>query len=334
MRAELWARAEGLGLRGVLVPEQHGGSGGDLSDLAAALEGFGRHALPLPFLAAHGVVPWLLTAAGPRGCALLPAVATGTIRAVPVLDALAGWHRTRPGTQLSCRVVDGRVAVRGTAVGVEDVPDATHHLLGVRGASGEPVLVLVPVSVATSATPRTRLDDRTTVDLSFDGLVDRDAVLASAADADAAVTTALGLATLLSCVEVVAALGALVGETVTYLSERHQFDVPLATFQVLRHHVADMYLAYDNLAALTDRTVRAAAERGLPDPETVALLGVRRADASRQVATTAIQLHGGMGVTEELHATRLVKRLLMSAFEYGDGAFHADHLVTIRGART
>jgi alkylation response protein AidB-like acyl-CoA dehydrogenase len=64
--------------------------------------------------------------------------------------------------------------------------------------------------------------------------------------------------------------------------------------------------------------------------EGTALVKLRLSDVSRFVAHTAIQVHGGMGITEELQATRLTKRILMADFEYGDGIFHAERLLASR----
>jgi alkylation response protein AidB-like acyl-CoA dehydrogenase len=175
------------------------------------------------------------------------------------------------------------------------------------------------------------MDGRASADIGFGAVAAgmRD-VLATGETVRAAVEQVRDKAALLAGVEAVAAMGALLEQTIAYLSERKQFGVALSSFQVLRQYVADMYVAYENLRALLNSTLqRVAVEPELPWEE-VALVKVRLADVARFFAHNAIQLHGGMGVTEELQATRLAKRILMSDFEYGDGAFQAERLLRAR----
>ena len=108
---------------------------------------------------------------------------------------------------------------------------------------------------------------------------------------------------------------------VRYLLQRQRFGVTLATFQALRHRVAEMYGAYRNLGGL----VQAALQE--PDWRNIAFAKLRLGEAGRFVAEQAIQVHGGMGITEELPATRLARRILMAEVEWGERHWEAARLV-------
>lgn len=336
-RAAIWRDTVGLGWSGVLIEEECGGAGGSLLDLAAVLEGCGRFALPVPVLAAFGVGPLLIAAlGGGRKNELLGQIVAGTTLVSPVLDPLDSWKPPgRSNTGLSARADGERMTLDGEVRGVEAVPGATHYLIACaleRSGGAAPALCLVSAaSRGIAVRDRIRMDGRASADIGFGAVAAgmRD-VLATGETVRTAVEQVRDKAALLAGVEAVAAMGALLEQTIAYLSERKQFGVALSSFQVLRQYVADMYVAYENLRALLNSTLqRVAVEPELPWEE-VALVKVRLADVARFFAHNAIQLHGGMGVTEELQATRLAKRILMSDFEYGDGAFHAERLLRAR----
>lgn len=338
-RETIWHEAAGLGWSGVLIEEQFGGVGGGLLELAAVLEGCGRFALPLPVLAAFGVAPLLVAAlCGERKSELLGNITAATTLVCPLLDSLdnsKALSRSKAG--LLAKVDGARLLLNGEVLGVETVPGATHYLIACsieRAGTSAPALCLIPAAnKGISVRERIRMDGRASADIRF-GNVEasmRD-VLATGEAVRTVVAEVRDKAALLAGVEAVAAMGALLEQTIAYLSERKQFGVTLSSFQVLRQYVADMYVAYENLRELLNRTLqRVAAEPVLPWEE-VALVKLRLSDVARFFAHTAIQLHGGMGVTEELQATRLAKRILMSDFEYGDGAFHAERLLAARAA--
>jgi alkylation response protein AidB-like acyl-CoA dehydrogenase len=336
-RKILWGETVSLGWSITLVPEDFDGAGGNLLDLAAIIEGCGRFALPLPALAAFGVAPLLVaTLIGKRKEQLFRDIAASKILLFPLLEPCTGFGGT--DSTLSAKSRGNDLVIDGKALGVQVVPDATHYLIACpteHAAAPRPALLLVPSATSGIAVQdRVRMDGRASADLYFSGVaVEAQNLLASGAAVTASIEKVHDTAALLVCVEAVAAMGALLEQTISYLTDRTQFDVPLSSFQVLRHYVADMYVAYENLRALTNHTLRlAAAEPDRPWSE-VALVKLRLTDVSRLLAHTAIQVHGGMGVTEELPATRLAKRILMSDFEYGTGDFHAQRLLDERAGR-
>ncbi len=122
-------------------------------------------------------------------------------------------------------------------------------------------------------------------------------------------------------------MGALIEQTIAYLSNRVQFGVPLSSHQALRHRVAEMFVEYENLRALVGQALRAACDAPLLPARDIAFAKFRLGHVGRFVAESAVQCHGGMGMTEALPAIRLARRVMMAEFEYGDRVFHAARLL-------
>lgn len=303
----LWDEIDALGWPLSLIPEKMGGVGGTIEDALALIEGAARFAVPAPLAKALLLAPQLLDAA------TLARAAAGEIRPAVVLDAAYPWRAGWPEAA-TLRLTNGRID--GEVLGTEMVPGATHFLIAVEGK-----LALVAAEKVEVRTHR-RIDDRLAADLRFDG------VEADALHPGDGIDDAIDLAALGACVEIVAGAATVIEDSVRYLNERHQFGVALSSFQVLRHYVADMYVAYQNAHAVTAAAIRAAvvAPDRLPWRD-IALAKLRAGEVARFVAETAIQLHGGMGMTEENRATRIGKRLMMADLEWGDRAWQAERLL-------
>jgi len=333
MRERIWQETLGLGWAGVVVPEELDGSGGGLLELAAILEGCGRFALPLPVLAAFGVAPFLIDSlGGNKRIPILKEIANSQVLICPVLDLLDGSKSLARSKANALTKADGdRIILEGEVLGVEAVPGATHYLLACLVFGGTALYLLPAKTAGVGTTARLRMDGRASVDIHFDAVVlDPQWALAAGDNVRIEVERTRDEAAVLASVEIVAAMGALLEQTISYLSQREQFGVKLSSLQVLRHYVADMYAGYANLRALVVHVIKTIARDGDPPLEGTALVKLRLSDVSRFVAHTAIQVHGGMGITEELQATRLTKRILMADFEYGDGIFHAQRLLASR----
>lgn len=305
-RPSIWRQSVAMGWPALLVDEALGGAGGTLADLGAVIEGCGREALGLPLVRRCAQVPLLLMGAGGAGAEqVLQAVCAGKVDAdladgrALVLEPLA----------------DGGVCLRGTLEGVDADWPFTHVLV-----VADHHLLLLP-SAALPA-PRARfegIDGARIADYTLDGLtLPAGAVLQRGEAVDRAVARADDMAVFAATLEMAAMLGATIEHCVAYLSTRMQFGVALSTFQVLRHKVVDLYVAYESASVLLARLVGDAVDSGVLRSRDVALCKLYLNDLARRGAETSIQLHGGMGMTTELPAARLAQRLLCAEFELGD----------------
>ena len=138
-------------------------------------------------------------------------------------------------------------------------------------------------------------------------------------------------ATALVCAEAVGAIAYANAATLDYLKTRQQFGVPIGTFQALQHRMVDMTISYEQvksmagLACATVDTERDAAKR----KRMVSAAKVKVADAARHVSQESIQLHGGMGMSDELKVSHTFRRLTVIAQLFGDANHHLERFTTL-----
>jgi alkylation response protein AidB-like acyl-CoA dehydrogenase len=137
---------------------------------------------------------------------------------------------------------------------------------------------------------------------------------------------AVDFATALLCAEAVGAIRFANETTLEYLKTRKQFGVPIGSFQALQHRLVDMVISYEQARSMASLAcARVDAEK---DPavrkRVVSAAKVRIADACRHVSQESVQLHGGMGMTEELKVSHTFRRLTMIAQQFGDADHHLE----------
>ncbi|MDR6427508.1 alkylation response protein AidB-like acyl-CoA dehydrogenase [Variovorax paradoxus] len=314
-----------LGWAATLVPEEAGGAGGTLSDLASIVEGLATHGLQLPVVETCAVVPLLLQAAG-AGTARrwLEAVADGSMRIAPLVALSA----TPDHDAVTARHLDIGYELSGVVEGVDLTLPATHYLVPAQ-MDGDDALFLVDAERLGAPKARYRtMEGRMGADFVLERLaLPEGACLARGDAVREARAKATDAALLLTAADTVAALATLIRQTVLHLKERRQFGVALASFQVLRHRVADMYVKYLGAKGLVIHCFHEYEQSAADLRRTLRLAKVSLAESARACAESAIQMHGGMGVSEEVLATRTAQRLIASEFRYGDRLLHAARLL-------
>lgn len=317
-----------MGWACTLVPEDAGGVGGTLADLASVIEGLATHGLHLPVIETCAAAPLLLSAAAPDVAARwLGALCEGSA----VIAPLAALSASLDEPAVQARHLDIGFALSGEVLGTLLPHALTHALLPARLPDGEAAVFLIERErlPAPSAQWQT-MEGRTAVDLRLDGLaLPEAACLARGTPARLALERADNAALVLSAADTVAALAALIQRTIAHLQERRQFGVALASFQALRHRTADMYVRYTGARGLLVHALlayEAAGGQGSALRRTLRLAKVSLAETARACAESAIQMHGGMGLSEEVLATRLAQRLIASEFRYGDRLTHAGRI--------
>lgn len=314
-----------LGWTATLVPEESGGVGGSLADLASIVEGVAGHAVHLPVVETCAVVPLLLQAAAPETAKRwLESVAEGSAQVAP-LSALSS---SLEHTDVRARHLDIGYELDGAVLGIDASLPATHYLVPAL-IDEDLALFLVDAERIGAPHPTYRtMDGGRGADVRLAKVsVPEGACIARGPAARAALLAADDAALLLTATDTVAALAALIQQTIVHLKERKQFGVALSSFQVLRHRVAEMYVKYLGAKGLLLHCFDEQ-QAGAPDlRRTLRLAKVSLAETARWCAEAAIQMHGGMGMSEEVLATRLAQRLLAAEFRYGDRLEHAARLL-------
>jgi alkylation response protein AidB-like acyl-CoA dehydrogenase len=324
-----------MGWPALLVDEARGGAGGTLADLTAVVEACARHATGLPLVRRCALAPALLMAAASP--ASTP-VATPTFKLQtqsaanhPAIEAAlralcAGtWDiDVAGGAQVQVAPQSGGGVCLSGALELVDATFTSSHVL----VPTPQHLLLLPREVLPAIWPRQRgLDGRCTADVMLEDLaLGPSAVLASGNAAQAAARTAADLGALVAAIEMAGTLGALVEHCIAHLSTRVQFGVALATFQVLRHGVVELYVPYEAASVMLARLVADTVRSGQLSSRDAAMTKLYLNDLARRGAEAAIQLHGGMGMTTELQATRLAQRLIAAQFEHGERLTLLDEL--------
>jgi alkylation response protein AidB-like acyl-CoA dehydrogenase len=310
---DAWAALVAAGVTGLVVPEALGGAGLSVADAAPVLDALGFHGIATPFLETAVIAPILLTGQQtPAADEVLRAIASGERVAVAGLDP-----RLRPS--VSATPTGSGWRLDGDALLVLDVNEAGHILVAARTEGYAPALLLAaPGADGLTMRRYPTIDRRSAADLRF---INVDAVLLGT-DMDEVLTAAGDVALACLSVEAAALMRRLVADTVAYTKEREQFGQPIARFQALQHRMVDMHIQARRTAATAARAVAALDGHWAERARLASAAKVTAAEAGRFVGQNAVQLHGGMGMTEELPIARLFRRLTVIEHELGSADQH------------
>lgn len=302
----LWSDlADTLGLAGLGLPEAVGGFGGGAIEIALVMSELGPALAGADWLS-HVVATILLARVAPDH-AMLADLASGSRRIATICRASAS---SMPAVQ------DG--TVRGTAALVAGAAEADMFLL----ADSDALLLIAADGGKVDQRHRLMHDGSAVADLGFTLIPDDAVRLVAGAEARALADHANDLILAGRCAEAAGLMRAMIADSVDYLGQRKQFGTAIGTFQALRHRIADMQLAAMKAIALTEAAT-VAVDRNRPDrAQAVSAACLETADAVRIVGEGAVQIHGAMGLTEELRVGAHFKRALAIAAAMGPRAGH------------
>jgi len=298
--------ADTLGLAGLALPEAVGGFGGGSTAIALVMAELGPALAGADWLS-HAAASMLLARVAPDH-AVLPDLASGARRIAAVSTA----------TTLSMPVVESDGAVRGTARLAAGAAEADLFLL----ADGDALLLIAADPGTVEQRHRIMHDGSVTADLVFMLNADDAEPLATGANARRLADDINDLILAGRCAEAAGLMERIIADSVDYLGQRKQFGAAIGSFQALRHRVADMQLAAMKASALVEAAILAVEQDRSDRARAVSAACVETADSVRIVGEGAVQLHGAMGLTEELQLGALYKRALSIAAAMGPSARH------------
>jgi alkylation response protein AidB-like acyl-CoA dehydrogenase len=328
---EHWPTFAELGWLAVGAPEELGGFGGPLETLIL-MEQFGRGLVVSPYVAQVVLAGTILHAAGRDD--LLARLVEGEERfAVAYEEPHARYEPSRVGT---VAVRDGDAYVLSGAK-VRVLGHATADTLIVSARTGDEIsLFLVAAGAANLTARRYEAEDAHDVaDVRLEGVrVDGDALLGPHGGGLALLERGLDHATAALCAEGVGLMSTMLEATVEYTKQRHQFGVPISSFQVLQHRMAEMFI---ELELARSMAYRAAMTLGEDDAtarrRNISAAKVQVAKSGRFVGQNAIQLHGGIGMSEEYKVGHYFKRMTIVERLLGDVDFHLGRYLEARASR-
>ena len=338
--AGAWNTFAEMGLTAIPFAPEDGGFGGGAVDLMASMEAFGDALVVEPLLDNIALAGRLVARTG--SASQKEAVLAGLIDGSRKL----AFASLEPGRRYELEPVvttatagTGGWTLDGQKLVVIGAPLADTLVVSARTALGSSLFLVDRNAPGVSLSSYRTVDGQRAADISFQAVkLGADALLGTDGAALPAIEEAVDFATALLCCDAVGAMKSANDATLEYLKTRKQFGTPIGSFQALQHRMVDMFIACEfsrSMAVLAACRVDAAA--GSSDAATitdrqraVSQAMVRIADAARLISQESVQLHGGMGMTEEMKVSHTFRRLTVLAQRFGDADHHLARLSALR----
>lgn len=318
-----WQEIADLGWVALTLPENAGGLGLPLAHAAPIFEAMGAHLALLPLAESLQAAALLQ---GDTHSALVQATAEGKSLVVPVLLENASHAGAAPQSVKAEKQGDG-VRITGSKSAVAWGAEATHWVVSAALASGEASLWLVPSnSPGVSVQAYAGIDDKRLADLHFEGLnLPRTACVAQGQAALDLLAQAHAIALAATCAEAAGAMAALYAVTLDYVKTRKQFGKTIGSFQAVQHRLADMLVKVELAKSLAAVALQVAPE-GAASLPLLQAAKVQASQSARYLGEQAVQLHGGIGLTNECQTSHYARRLLALDKLHGDANLHLGRL--------
>jgi alkylation response protein AidB-like acyl-CoA dehydrogenase len=335
-----WQQFAELGWLAVPFSEAHGGIGGNAVDVMVICEALGRGLVREPYLSTVITCGALLRHGGSpaQQARTIPGIIDGSAQwAFAFADAASGYQLA--AVDCVAIVEPGGYRLNGTKVAVLNGHCADYLLVSARvederdNRAGLTLFIVDANLAGLAREPFTAMDGSRGAQLVLDNvLVGADCVVGVPGEACDLMTTAIDEAIVAMGAEALGAMQVLLDATVEYTRTREQFGQPIGKFQALQHRMADMYLKVEELRSLLYNAAILMSE-GSPDTALAcAALKVKLAEAGRFVSQQAVQLHGGIGMTDELVVGHHFKRLLLLSMLYGDENYYLQRYMELAEA--
>lgn len=329
---KLWGACAEAGLLALMVPETCGGLGGGSLDVMVAAIEIGRHSVQAPFLssAVAGANALCIAGTPDQQAQFLPPLAEGRLKLACAFE--------EPGARYDVADVDTRAARDGDGYllnGAKSVifggdradylivsaraPDSARH-----GAEGISLFVVDARAPGVTRRSYRMADGRGGADISFaDVALPTQALLGEEGAGFASIEAINDLAATAICAEALGALEQVIALSKEYLLTRNQFGKALGSFQALQHGFADMKVEFEHMKSLV---FEAGALAQSPDlvarQQAVSAAKSVVSEKGRLICQQAIQMHGGIGITQEYNLGHFAKRVAVADFAFGDGDHH------------
>ena len=336
----LWREMAQLGWSGIVLPEAHGGAEMGFVEFMVVMEELGRGLAPEPMLSALGLGAEALLLGGSKAQQLaeLPGIGSGErLVTVAYQEATSRYDVQRVATRAERsgegwrltgdkrHVLDGAVA-DAFIVSARTAGDAAD-------AAGVTCFLVPRDAAGVSVEPQRRVDGRGAAIVRLANVMVRpDAVVGAVDEGTDLLTRVLDRATIALCAEMLGGMLAALEMTLDYLKTRKQFGVPIGSFQALKHRAARMFIESELARSVVFAAAHAADggdERAIARSASIAK--AKCSEAYLLIANEAVQMHGGIGMTDEHDIGLYLKRARAAELTFGDAAFHRDRIARLDG---
>jgi alkylation response protein AidB-like acyl-CoA dehydrogenase len=320
-----WATFAEFGILALPFPEDFGGLDGSAVDTMLVMEMLGRGLALEPYLPTVVLCGGLIRDAGSAAQkeALLPAIAGGELM-LAFAHFEAGGRYALDHVATKATPAGGGWKLDGAKAVVLAAPSAHKFIVSAQDGTGLSLFLVDAKAPGLSLRSYPTQDGARAADLRLDGVqVAAEALVGPAGGALPLIERAVGYANAALCAEAVGIMAALNEVTLDYLKTRKQFGTPIGKFQALQHRMADMVIATEQARSMaTLAAVRADSDDAAERSRCIAAAKAYVLQSARLVGQQAVQLHGGMGVTDELNVGHYFKRLTMIGLTFGDVDYH------------
>ncbi len=336
---DVWAAMAEMGILGVPFDAEHGGFGGNTVDMMVVMEALGEALVVEPYLATVGLGGRFIARGGTvaQQKQILPSLIAGKTK--------MAFAQTEPGARYELARVSTRATPSGDGWVLEGDKRAVLHggcadllvvsarTAGAEGdAHGISVFLVERGAPGVTVSDYRGLDNLRLADVRLSGVrVARAGLLGAEGEGGPLIEEVVDYATALVCAEAVGAIKYAHDATLDYLKTRRQFGVPIGSFQALQHRMVDILIAYEQARSIACLAcVKVETADGAERRRIVSAAKIKIADAARHVSQEAVQLHGGMGMTEELKISHTFRRLTTIAQAFGDADHHLARFAAAR----
>jgi alkylation response protein AidB-like acyl-CoA dehydrogenase len=334
---DLWRAFSEMGFSGLLVPDDFGGSGLGCVEAGVVMEEIGRTLMPSPFLSTAVLAASALARGGSAGqkSEHLPKIAQGSLLAALAIDEGAK-HRPLQTAMQAVRSGNG-FRLNGAKAFVVDGHTADLLIVAARsaGSPGESdgmTLFLVDPKTKGIEFERTAMvDSHNAARIVFDNVeVNADGVLGEVDQGFALLQGVLNIGRGAVASEMVGVSEEVFGRTVSYLKERKQFGKRIGEFQALQHRAAHLYTEIEITRAAVLKALQTLDEEFANAGAAVAVAKARAGTTATLAVQEGVQMHGGMGMTDQFDIGFFMKRARVCQELFGDSNFHADQLARLK----
>jgi acyl-CoA dehydrogenase len=336
---EMWRKMAELGWTSILFTEEEGGMGLGMAEVILVTEALGRGLAPEPFLSTVILAGQALSRGGSpelKDQWLGGIIEGDKILALGYQEKGGRFDQTRIKT--TAKKNEAGYILNGEKTQVMDGFGADAVIVSARtsGAEGDKegiTLFLIPKdSAGMTVTRQWRLDSRNVALVQLkDVHIPETHVVGMEGKGLELLNQVIDLATVALCGEMLGGMNAAFERTLGYLKERVQFDVVIGTFQALKHRAAKMFMESELSRSVVMAAARALDEKAPNKEMLVSTAKARCSDAYILITNEAVQMLGGIGMTDEEDTGFYMKRARAAEMTFGDAAYHRDRFATLKG---
>lgn len=329
---ELWSEMVEMGWPAILVPEQYNGLEYGFTGMGIILEECGRTLTPSPLLCSSMMGAAAIVKAGSDAQreAILPGITSGECLLALACDESPRHEPHKVNTEAKESGANYRIS--GRKVAVADGHIADMFILSAK-TGNDLSLFLVPANASgVTVEPYQVLDTHYTANVSFDQVeVGSQALLGPLNSGIRTLDYILDVGRVGVSAELLGIALEAFKRTIQYLKERKQFGVPIGSFQALQHRAAHLFVEIEMCKSLVIKALQTLDEKADGDAELISLTKSKLAETAHLATTEAIQMHGGIGMTDDFDIGFFLKRCRILESLYGDHYYHLDRFARQRG---